>query len=421
MAATASRYSRAMTYDTRTVREGELIPWLEALTTGFLDRPDIHKIAEQLGPYWDFNRLWATFEGEAVVGTLRSWATEVTVPGGALVPATAISAVTVRPTHRRRGILRQMIEAEHRAALARGEPLAVLYVSEASIYGRFGYGVAVTPCEWVLDANGTTFFGPPATGIEFLPETEATADVLRSLFDRARRQWPGEIRRRDFSFRMDVGLIELEWEGPWKGWIVGHRGPDGEFDGYARYTAKSEWEHHQPRAKLKVQDLVALNDVAYDALWRFLAEVDLVSSVRADRRSTEERLPWLLTNRRAAEVVEMADGLWANLLDVPAALAARTYEHPGDLVLEVIGGDPAGTRTRVRLEAGASGAATCAVTRAKPDLTIHADALGAAYLGGSPFRNAVLPHGFQEHRSGAMAEADRLFRTANLPRCSTFF
>ncbi|MEO7665246.1 MAG: GNAT family N-acetyltransferase [Candidatus Limnocylindrales bacterium] len=410
-----------MTYETRTAREAEILPWLEALTTGFLDRPNIHKIAEQLGPYWDFTRLWATFDGDAVVGTLRSWPTELTVPGGGLVPATAIAAVTVQATHRRRGILRQMIEAEHRAARKRGEAVAILYVSEASIYGRFGYGVAVQPCEWALDASGTGFIGAPATDIEFLPEAESTADVMRTLFDQARKQWPGEIRRRDFSFRMDIGLLELEWEGPWKGWVVGHRGADGELDGYARYTAKTEWEHHQPRGKIDVRDLVALNDVAYDALWRFLAEVDLVSTVRADRRSTEERLPWLLTNRRAAEVTAVADGLWANLLDIPAALSARTYERPGELVLEVIGGDPKATRTRVRLEAGASGAAFCAVTRARPDLTIHADALGAAYLGGSPFRNAVLPRGVEEHRAGALDEADRLFRTANLPRCSTFF
>jgi len=412
-----------MTYATRPIRPDQILPWLECLTTGFLDRPDIVKIAEQLGPYWDFNRVWGTFDGPEdgpVLGTLRSWATEVTVPGGALVPASAIAAVTVRSTHRRRGILRQMIQAEHEAALVRGEAIAVLYVSEASIYGRFGYGVAVQPCTWIVDTRATGFVAPPPTGIEFLPVEEATADLLRNLFDQQRRAWPGEIRRRDFSFGMDIGLLELAWDGPWKGWVAAHRNASGDPDGYVRYTAETKWEHHQPRAVITVHDLVALNDEAYDALWRFVAEIDLVATIRAERRSLEERLPWLLTNRRAAEAADVADGMWVNLLDIPTALAARTYEQAGDLVFEVIGGDPAATRTRVRLEAGPDGVA-CAVTTGDPDLTIHADALGGAYLGGMPMRNAVLPHGFEEHRAGALAEADRLFRTANAPRCSTFF
>ncbi len=408
-----------MTYETRSVRPDEVIPWLESLTTGFLDRPDVARIAEQLSPFWDFQRLWGTFDGP-VVGTLRSWATEVTVPGGAFVPASAISAVTVRSTHRRRGILRQMMTAEHEAARERGEQLAVLYVSEAAIYGRFGYGVAVQPCTWLLDVRGTAFIGAPVSGIDFLPVEEATSELMKNLFDRLRRAWPGEIRRRDFTFGMDIGLIELAWDGPWKGWVAVHRDEIGDPDGFVRYTGETSWEHHQPRATITVRDLVALTDVAYDALWRFLAETDLVATVKAERRSPDERLPWLLTNRRAAEVTDLGDGMWVNVLDIPAALAARTYEREGDIVIEVIGGDPAGTRTRVRLEAGPDGAA-CATTTREQDLTIHADALGAAYLGGSPLRNAVLTRGFDEHRPGAVADAEALFRTMVPPRCSTFF
>jgi predicted acetyltransferase len=313
-----------------------------------------------------------------------------------------------------------MITAEHAAARERGEQLAILYVSEAPIYGRFGYGVGVQPCTWVLDAHSTSFIGEPSSRIDFLPVEESTSELMKNLFDQLRRAWPGEIRRRDFTFAMDIGLIELEWDGPWKGWVAVHRDEAGDPDGYVRYTAKENWEHHQPRASLNVRDLVALNDVAYDALWRFLADIDFVATVRADRRSPDERLPWLLTNRRAAEVTDLGDGLWVNILDIPAALSARTYERHGDLVIEVVGGDPAATRTRVHLDAGPDGAA-CVETRLDADLTIHADALGAAYLGGSPLRNAVLTRGFEEHRSGALAEADALFRTVELPRCSTFF
>jgi predicted acetyltransferase len=405
--------------EVRRVTPDELLPWLESLTTGFLERPDIRKIAEGLGPYWDYSRLWGAIDGR-VVGTLRSWATELTVPGGALVPATGVAAVTVQPTHRRRGILRRMLAAEHDAALERGEILALLYASEAPIYGRFGYGTGVTSCTWVLDARSTRLVGEPAHGVAFAEPDEATVALMRDLYDRYRRTRTGEIRRRDFTFAMQVGLIDNTWDPPWKGWIVVHRDAAGDPDGYARYGAEEKWEHRQPRLIVTVQDFVALNDAAYDALWRFLADLDLVATIRAERRSPFERLPWLLTNRRAVEPDGIGDGLWVKLLDVPAALAARRYERQGEVVIEVIDDEPGTDRTRVALETGPDGS-VCTVTNRKPDLTIHADALGAAYLGGTPLRHAALARGFEEHRPGALGDADAIFRTIDQPTCMTFF
>jgi predicted acetyltransferase len=409
-----------MPAEIRRVHENELEPWLECLTTAFLDRPDIAKIAAQIGPYWDFDRVWGAFDGR-VVGTLRTWATELTVPGGAHVPASAVAAVTVLPTHRRRGVLRAMIGAEHEAARERGEAVGLLYASEAAIYGRFGYGTAVAACAWTLDASSTGFIGiPPAGGVTIAPIDETTRDLMRDLYDGYRRGRVGEIRRREYAFGMDIGLLEFAWGTPWKGWLAVHRDAAGVADGYVRYAAEDKWEHGQPRYAVNVGDLVALNDAAYDALWRFLADLDLVATVKAERRSPDERLPWLLANRRAAIPSDQGDGLWVMLLDVPAALAARSYERAGGLVLEVVEGEPGSGRTRVRLEAGPDGAACTRTTRA-PDLTVHADALGAAYLGGTPLRHAVLARGFDEHRPGALAAANDLFRTIAEPTCMTFF
>jgi len=408
-----------MSHQVRNVGLDEVVPWLESLTTAFLERPDVAKIAEQLRPYWDPMRLWGAFDGR-VVGTLRSWASELTVPGGAHVPATAIAAVTVMPTHRRRGILREMLSREHDAARERGEVVGMLYASEAAIYGRFGYGMAVQSCQWTLSTKQTAFLAEPASGILYAEIDQATADIMRGLFDRHRRQVPGEIRRRDFTFAMDIGLLPLSWEEPWKGWILLHRDATGEPDGYVRYRAEDKWEHRQPANIVKVQDLVALNDVAYDALWRFLADMDLVATVRAERRSPVERLPWLLANRRAAEISDLGDSLWVSLLDIPAALAARQYLREADVVIEVVDGEPSEGRTRVRLETGPGGV-SCSTTRRRADLTVHADALGAAYLGGTSLRLAALTRGHEEHRRGSLVEADALFRTLDEPRCMTFF
>ena len=72
------------------------------------------------------------------------------------------------------------------------------------------------------------------------------------------------------------------------------------------------------------------------------------------------------------------------------------------------------------LDASTAGA-TCRPTDRSADLTMPVSALGAAYLGGSPLRDAVIERGFDEHRTGALAEADALLRTIDEPWCSTFF
>jgi len=150
--------------------------------------------------------------------------------------------------------------------------------------------------------------------------------------------------------------------------------------------------------------------------------VDWIKTVKAERRSPTERLPWLLTNARAARASDLGDGLWVSLLDVPRALGARTYAREGSLVIEAIAdaGTDAESRTRMALDAGPAGA-TCTITDRSADLTLDVAALAAAYLGGTRLRDAVLARGADEHRSGALAEADALFAAADPPWCSTFF
>jgi predicted acetyltransferase len=241
-----------------------------------------------------------------------------------------------------------------------------------------------------------------------------------AVFEAWRVRQPGEIRRRSYSWDYDLALRDGVRGDPWKGFLVLHHAPDGTTDGYARYHVEDKWEQRQPRSTLVVDDMHALSDDAYVALWRYLAEVDWVARVKAGRRSPDERLPWLLTNARAASVDEIGDGLWARLLDVPRALEARTYAEQATVVLELADGEATGGRLRVELEAGVDGSA-CRVTTRSPDLSIDVSALAAAYLGGARLRDAVVATGVDEHRPGALAATERLFRTDLAPWCSTFF
>lgn len=392
---------------------------METMTTAFLDRPDVSKVAAELKGLWDLDRVWAAVDGERICGTYRSWPTEMTVPGGAQLPAGAVSAVSVLPTHRRQGVLRAMTAAEHAGMRERGEVFGLLFAAEYGIYGRFGYGVGTRPATWTLDTHRTGFLLGTTSGIELLTPKEAR-ETITSVFEAWRMQSVGEIRRIDYRWDFDLGIRDRAWGKPWRGFVIVHRDAAGNADGYALYRAEEKWEQGQPRNTLNVDALHALNDDAYAALWRFLAEVDWVATVKAEGRFLSERLPWLLTNARAAAPSDVSDGLWVRIFDAPRALEARTYERSGSLVLEVIDAEAAGGRVRVHLDAGPDGA-RATLTNRSADLSIDIGALGAAYLGGTRLRDAVLAAGFDEHRRGALAKADALLRTADEPWCSTYF
>jgi predicted acetyltransferase len=409
-----------VTVTIRSIREDELPAYVESMAVSFLWRPDVDKVAADVKSVWDLERTLAAFDGDRISGTFRSWATELTVPGGARLPASAISAVTVMPTHRRRGILRDMVAAEHRAIRERGEAFGLLYASEYPIYGRFGYGAACMAATWTLDTLGTSFRGGPVTGVEVVKPGPDSRDAIKGMFDAWRLRQPGEISRRAFTWDLDLALRPSVWGPDWKGYLALHRDGSQAVDGYVRYHTDEKWDERQPRYTLTVDELHALTDEAYATLWRYLADVDWVARVKAERRSPTERLPWLLTNARAATASEVGEGMWVRLLDVPRALAARTYERDGSIVLDVVDPEASGGRTRVHLETGGNGA-TCQPTDDPPDLTLHVAALGAAYLGGTRLRDAVLADGVDEHRTGALREADASFRTLDEPWCSTSF
>jgi predicted acetyltransferase len=259
------------------------------------------------------------------------------------------------------------------------------------------------------------------------PASNETIELARNVYEQWRLRQPGEIWRRPITWQDDFGLSADVWGNKWKGFVALHRDAAGTVDGYARYHAEDKWADRQPQMKLVVDDLHGLTEDAELALWQFLFSVDLVATIRAERRSLAERLPWLLTNQRAAVPEDVGDGLWVKLLDVPAALETRRYERSGSLVLELIDrdgadatGSPIERRVRVALDVSLDGA-RAVITDRSPDLTVQAGAVGAAYLGGTRLARAVLYGGHDEHRLGALAQADELFATYDAPWCSSYF
>lgn len=407
----------------RPVTRDELPAWFQALNSAFyIWGADPHAMAAFRGDRMDLDRALGAFEDDTIVGTYRSFVTQLTVPGGARLPASAVSAVSVRPTHRRRGILTRMITEDLRRSVERGEVVSILIAAEWPIYGRFGYGPGTWQARWTLRTRAATFLPAPTGRVEVVDQL-AARQLLPAIYDAYAAAQPGEIDRPDFRWDSELGLVDAPGRPKWQGQVVIHRDDAGEPDGYARFHGEENWVDMVPDHKLIVDELHGITVAADVDLWRHLGQMDLTASITAEVRREHEPTQWALADPRQAQVSGRADFLWVRLLQVERALNERTYERDGDIVLEVVdrladGDGPAAGRYRLSVRGGAG---MCVRTDEAPELTVEVGALSAAYLGGTRLVDATRFGDAAEHRDRALVDADLLFRTAAEPWCSTWF
>lgn len=411
--------------DIRTVCEAEFGDWLKAVNIGFLRPPVVaeNDLVNRLANS-DLSRTQGVFDNGRCVATFRSFAQELTVVGGAAIPTSAVTNVTVSPTHRRRGLLSKMMANDLAAAKERGEVAATLIAAEYPIYGRYGFGPATWTAEWEVDTGRAgldpRWSGPDDGGRIDLADAEDVRKLGPELFERFRAGQPGAVSRDTRWWDLSTGASRRDdqpWTEPF--WAV-YRSAAGEVEGLAAYHADETWtDAKQPLNTATVRGLIGLTPAADRALWHFVCSVDWITKVRTGYRAPDDLLPLLLPDPRAARMVTHADFLWLRVLDVVRALEARTYATSGVLVLEVT--DASGLASgRYRLDADPSGA-TCAPTASAPDLTLDVRELGTLYLGDeSAVRLAALGR-VAEGTAGAAARADALLRTSRRAWCPDMF
>ncbi|GGV48138.1 GNAT family N-acetyltransferase [Streptomyces griseoflavus] len=411
--------------DVRTVTESEFADWQRAMNIGFLREPTLsEEMLEARREQFTPGRSTGAFDGGRCVATFRSFAQELTVVGGATVPADAVTNVTVAPTHRRRGLLTRMMERDLAAAKERGDVVATLIAAEYPIYGRYGFGPATSATEWTVDVPRTGLdprrSGPGDGGRIDLVDGEDVRKLGPELHERLRRQQPGAVTRDELWWRTATGAVRFHatFHEPFH---AVYRSAGGEVEGMAAYTADDNWgDAKQPLNTARVKWLIGVTPAAERALWHYLCSIDWVVAVRSGWRAPDDLLPHLLPDPRAAAVTTQADWLWVRILDVVRALEARTYQAAGSLVLEVA--DGAGlTGGRFRLEASADGAGSCVRTTESADLSLDVAELAALWLGDeSAVRLAALGR-VREERAGAARQADALLRTSRRPWCPDIF
>ncbi|MBT2368373.1 GNAT family N-acetyltransferase [Streptomyces sp. ISL-10] len=403
-----------MTTQLRVLQRSEWDQWygkLERAFGGVADSRQERRLFESLT---ELDRSLAAWDGDECVGTAGAFTFQVSVPGGAMVPAAGVTMVSVAATHRRRGILTSMMRRQLDDVRALGEPLAVLTASEPVIYGRFGYGTASHQMSVEIDSSRVRILVPPGTDdvrLRFVTVEEG-ADACERVYRRTIGSRPGMLARTPGWEGLALLDPPSEREGasPMQ-CVLAERG--GEVVGYVRFHNKPESSPAGPEGSVSVRQLDALDPAAYAALWRFLCGIDLTSTVQARNRPADDPLLHLVTDVRRCNV-RLRDSLHVRLVDVGAALAARTYQAQVDVVLDVEDAFCPWNSGRWRLTGDAKGA-SCERTEDAAELALSVRELGAAYLGGVSLSSLAGAGRVRELREGALGEADVAFGSAVAP------
>ena len=386
----------------RQVTAAEFEEWVRVEARAYGNR--LNADPEFLRPNFDLDRSIAVLDGRQIVGGAHSHLQEISIPGGTAVIA-GVANIAVQPTHRRQGIMTQMMHHQLKDVYQRGEPLAGLFASESVIYGRFGYGVGSLREEWSIERAHSHYARRhrSAGTFAFIDPADIGA-VLPDVFRRSTVGRPGVFQKAPYLWEREARAPEHRQGGRGGIFYVGYY-EDGRMEGYARYRTNE--------GTVIVQELMAVTREAGTALWRFCFDTDLVNRAEAERRPVDDPLPWMLADPRRLRR-NTRDGLWLRLVDVDAALSQRQYADAGHLVIEVQDDVCPWNATRFELEASLEDS-QCRTTDRDPDMVIAVAALASAYLGTVTFTTLAQAGLVDETKAGALERANRMFAVRQPP------
>ncbi len=367
---------------------------------------------------WDESDSLAAWDDDACVGVVAAFRFDSTVPGGERVQTAGVTRVGVVPTHTRRGLLTQLMHRLLRESRERGNVLATLHASETTIYRRFGFGLATDAVAAVITTRQTKPWrtGARAGTMRLLAHTEVLA-IVPALYERVARARVGSISRPEWwwpRFLKDASQPTSEPYG--KGTFVAvHTDADGADDGYVLYDV--DWDEtfaKNPTGAGRIRDLWGRSQKIEQELWRFLLDIDLITTWRAEIRPTDEPVRRAMHDSRAYEAVQRLDDQWVRILDVDAALTVRGYGATSDSV--TIGVDdpmfPANT--------GAWRVSASGSTRSDQPADVRVDiaTLSATYLGAVSWHD-LASTGAVNASNQTLALLDTLFAVYPTPFCGT--
>lgn len=357
----------------------------------------------------DLGRFRVAFDDGHIVGAAASYAMDVSLPGGAIVPMGGVTWVSTAATHRRQGLMRRVVGAVHDDIDARGEPVATLYAAEGGIYEHLGYGIGTRTLINSIDTRQAQMRAEYRTApgsVRFL-EGDDAVPAVSAIWERFQKRRAGETGRTPEvqHYLFEQRSKPSESMSPMA--YLAHA------DGYVAYRIDSKWNEGHPGGTLHITELAALTPEAHAALWQTLLSIDLVGEIRSRSIAIDDPLPFLLENPRAFRTCESNDGVWVNVRDIPVSFGARNYRTTDCIVVEVDG-------KRWAIDGGPDGG-TCTAVRTRPDLVTSHAWFSSLLYGGMLPSALVAGRRMTARDEGVLARADVFFTTSLAPHCQDMY
>ena len=396
------------------VPDDELVAFAQAVNRHFYEDDSEEAVAHHVSAHRSGYRAWVVRDRGRIIANLGVIETDLSLPGGARLPVAAVTAVGVAQTSRRRGLLRALMAAAHDEAVAHGEPVAALFASETPIYGRFGYGATAPGHSYTIKRAHTRFRTPADTRLVQPVEVSQARATWPALHDAWRDQRGG-------AGGLSAGLWQLgvEVDPPsWRGGSTARQLVEIPGRAYARYRLSGGHQEGLGNGEVSIIEFVALDPEAEAALWQYLCDLDLTARITLDLAPPDDALPAMVTEPMALGM-RPAPALHTRILDLPRALATRSYDVADTLVLQVhdAGGYAEGS---FRLDASPAGAEV-ARCDADAQLILDIEDLSAVWLGGVRTSQLVAAGRVRERQPGAAARLDRLLHVPRAPFTNHIF
>ena len=368
----------------------------------------------------DDDRAWFAWDGDRPIGMCANFTLETSTPGGHL-PTAGVTFIAVLPTHRQRGVLRRMMDVLHAEGQSRSEPIAALWAADGALYGGVGYGMATEVVKLSVPHGAADLVDAPEDPTLRLRMVESASDYeyVKPVYDAVRTSRGGVLALTDAWNARQVFDPPRHRSGATRMFTVIAEDGDG-VRGFVRYALKGDWPTGRfAEGQVKIHRLLSKDPAAHAALWRYCFSLDLMTSTRHWNLPVDDPvLTWLENSRPTAR--EVSDAMWVRILDLPAALAGRTYQRDVEVTLEVRDRDFEANDGTWRLVAGPEGA-TCEPSTASADISLDIRSLGSALLGGPSLQSHGDAGWLTEHTSGALAAASAAFGAPRAPYCPFVF
>ncbi|MDJ0663300.1 MAG: GNAT family N-acetyltransferase [Acidimicrobiia bacterium] len=408
-----------MSYEIRKLVADELDTFRQAIASGFgedLDRDD-EQSRERFKSTFDQDRMYPVYDGDDIVGTGGDFELTVTVPGGAQVPMSGLTIITVQPTHTRQGILTAMMRRHIDMARERGEPLGGLWASEVPIYGRFGYGPAVSIRSIKYDARQVGRGEAEVGSTVRLIDAEEAAELLPPLFAAVQAERPGMFQRSETWWKYRLFYDPEKYRDGASALRHALAEVAGEPAGYMTYRQKANWEDF--KGEVRIREIIATSDAAYRGLWHYASNIDLFPIVKHWDLPVDDPLDHLFNDGRGINTTSLHDSLWIRLIDVLDALGKRTYSRDGGITISLSDAFAEWNEGTYRLEVD-GGVGSCERVSGEGDVAMDVATLGALYLGGSDARGLARV-GRIAGGPEAISLLDMMFRGSVAPWCAEIF